>query len=136
MSDGLVHLYKSLRPGGKLTKKPSNFAHLRGHPLCFHPGMWPRVLLAIFIVLQAADGVLTYVAVERFGTQAEGNPLLATWMMLTGAVPALVGAKTMACLCGGLLYVAGVHHVLAGLSVIYLVAAVIPWLRIFATFSF
>lgn len=93
------------------------------------------MLLAIFIVLQAADGVLTYFAVERFGTQAEGNPLLATWMMLTGAVPALVGAKTMACLCGGLLYVTGVHHVLAGLSILYLVAAVIPWLRIFATFS-
>jgi hypothetical protein len=97
--------------------------------------MWPRVLLLIFIVLQAADGVLTYVAVERFGTAAEGNPLLATWMMLTGAAPALVGAKAMACLCGGLLYLAGVHHVLAGLSMLYLFAAVIPWLRIFATFS-
>jgi hypothetical protein len=98
--------------------------------------MWPRVLLAIFLVLQAADGVLTYFAVSRFGAAAEGNPLLATWIMLTGAAPALVGAKTMACLCGGLLYVAGVHHVLAGLSVLYLFAAVIPWLRIFATFSF
>jgi hypothetical protein len=98
--------------------------------------MWPRVLLAIFLVMQAVDGVLTYVAVERFGTVAEGNPLLATWIMLTGAAPALVGAKTMACVCGAVLYVAGVHHVLAGLSVLYLFAAVIPWLRIFATFSF
>jgi hypothetical protein len=98
--------------------------------------MWPRVLLVVFFVLQAADGVLTYAAVERFGPAAEGNPLLVTWMMLTGAAPALVGAKTMACLCGGLLYLAGVHHVLAGLSMLYLFAAVIPWLRIFATFSF
>ena len=97
--------------------------------------MWPRVLLALFIVLQAADGLLTYVAVERFGAQAEGNPLIYTWMMLTGAAPALVGAKTMACLCGALLYMAGVHHVLAGLSMLYLFAAVIPWLRIFATFT-
>ena len=97
--------------------------------------MWPRVLLLVFVMLQAADGLLTYAAVARFGTEAEGNPLLATWIMLTGAAPALVGAKTLACLCGGLLYMAGVHHVLAGLSMLYLFAAVIPWLRVFASFS-
>jgi hypothetical protein len=94
--------------------------------------MWPRALLLIFIVLQAADGLLTYAAVERFGPAIEGNPLLATWMMLTGPEPALIGAKAMACFCGGLLYAAGVHHVLAGLSALYLFAAVMPWLRIFA----
>jgi hypothetical protein len=97
--------------------------------------MWPRALLIVFIVLQAADGLLTYAAVERFGTTVEGNPLLATWIMLTGPEPALIGAKAMACLCGGLLYAAGVHHVLAGLSALYLFAAVVPWLRIFALYA-
>ena len=97
--------------------------------------MWPRALLVLFIVLQAADGLLTYTAVERFGTAAEGNPILATWMMLTGYEAALVGAKTLACLCGGVLYVAGVYHVLAGLSALYLFAAVVPWLRIFALYA-
>ena len=92
--------------------------------------MWPRALLVLFIVLQAADGLLTYTAVGRFGTAAEGNPILATWMMLTGYEIALLGAKTLACLCGGVLYVAGVYHVLAGLSALYLFAAVVPWLRI------
>ena len=94
--------------------------------------MWPRALLVIFIVLQAADGLLTYAAVERFGTVAEGNPILVTWMMLTGSEAALLGAKTLACLCGAVLYVAGVYHVLAGLSALYLFAAVVPWLRILA----
>ena len=97
--------------------------------------MWPRVLLGVFIVLQAADGLLTYAAVERFGPAAEGNPLLATWIMLTGPEPALIGAKAMACFCGVLLYAAGVHHVLAGLSAIYLFGAVVPWLRIFAFYA-
>lgn len=97
--------------------------------------MWPRALLVAFIVLQAADGLLTYVAVERFGPLAEGNPLLETWIVLTGSATALIGAKTMACLCGAVLYLAGVHHVLAGLSVLYLFAAVVPWLRVFAQFS-
>ena len=97
--------------------------------------MWPRALLVLFIVLQAADGLLTYTAVGRFGTAAEGNPILATWMMLTGYEAALLGAKTMACLCGGVLYVAGVYHVLAGLSVLYLFAAVVPWLQILSFIS-
>lgn len=94
--------------------------------------MWPRALLVIFIVLQAADGLLTYAAVERFGTAAEGNPILATWIVLTGSATALIGAKTVACVCGAVLYAAGVHYVLAGLSALYLFAAVVPWLRIFA----
>ncbi|MEO7133902.1 MAG: DUF5658 family protein [Vicinamibacterales bacterium] len=94
--------------------------------------MKPRVWLAIFVVLQLADGMLTYAAIDRFGASAEGNPILATWIMLTGAAPALLGAKLMACACGGVLYVAGVHHVLVGLSALYLFAAVMPWLQIFA----
>ena len=97
--------------------------------------MWPRALLIVFIVLQAADGLLTYAAVERFGMGAEGNPILATWIMLTGSGTALIGAKTLACMCGGLLYAAGVYHALASLSVLYLFAAVVPWLRVFAQFT-
>lgn len=95
--------------------------------------MKPRVWLAIFVALQIADGVLTYAAVERFGTEAEGNPILATWIMLTGAAPALLGAKALACACGAVLYAAGVHGVLNGLSALYLVAAVGPWVHIFMT---
>ena len=98
--------------------------------------MKPRLWLAIFIVLQMVDGVLTYAAVDRFGASAEGNAIIATWIVITGALPALVGAKLLACACGGVLYAAGVHRVLAGLTALYLFAAVVPWLRIFSQFSF
>jgi hypothetical protein len=94
--------------------------------------MRPRLWLVLFVLLQLADGVLTYAAVERFGTAAEGNPILATWILITGAAPALIGAKLIACACGGVLYFAGVHRVLAGLSALYLFAAVMPWLQIFS----
>ena len=94
--------------------------------------MRPRLWLVFFVLLQLADGVLTYAAVERFGTVAEGNPILATWIMITGAAPALIGAKLIACGCGVVLYVTGVHHVLAALSALYLFAAVVPWLQIFS----
>lgn len=95
--------------------------------------MKPRLWLVIFILLQLADGVLTYAAVGRFGTQAEGNPLLATWIITLGAMPAVFGAKLLACACGGVLYAAGVYNVLAGLSTLYLFAAVLPWLHIFSS---
>lgn len=95
--------------------------------------MRPRLWLAIFVVLQMTDGVLTYAAVDRFGASAEGNPILATWIVITGAAPALFCAKALACACGGVLYAAGVHRVLAGLSALYLVFAVLPWLQIFST---
>src|SRR5688572_32349666 len=84
-----------------MEKTPPFFPARRALYLLSLVGMWPRALLLIFIVLQAADGLLTYAAVERFGTSVEGNPLLVTWIMLTGLEPALIGAKTMACLCGG-----------------------------------
>jgi hypothetical protein len=99
------------------------------------PGMKPRLWLAIFVVLQLADGMLTYAAVDLFGPSAEGNPIVATWIVLTGAAPALFGAKLMACACGVVLYAAGVHRVLAGLSALYLFAAVGPWLQIFSQLS-
>jgi len=94
--------------------------------------MRPRLWLALFVLLQVADGVLTYAAIGRFGTSAEGNPLLVTWIMIAGAAPALLGAKLLACACGGVLYAAGVHRVLAGLVALYFFAAVIPWLQIFS----
>jgi hypothetical protein len=50
--------------------------------------MKPRLWLAIFIVLQLTDGVLTYAAVDLYGATAEGNPILATWILIAGAAPA------------------------------------------------
>ena len=97
--------------------------------------MRPRFWLAIFVIMQVADGVLTYAAVEQFGSAAEGNPIVATWIVLTGAAPALVGAKLFACACGGVLYAAGVHRILAALSALYLLAAVVPWLQIVSQFG-
>ena len=94
--------------------------------------MRPRLWLAIFVMLQVADGVLTYAAVETFGPMAEGNPILATWIAFTGAAPALLGAKIMACACGGVLYAFGVHRILAGLSAVYLLFAVMPWLQLYS----
>jgi hypothetical protein len=91
------------------------------------------LVLAIFIVFQVSDGLMTYMAVQAFGIQAEGNPLLVTWMHLAGPGHTLLGAKILACACGVLLYARGVVSVLALLTLLYLWAAIIPWLHVLST---
>lgn len=91
-----------------------------------------RLVILLFLTAQAWDGVFTYVAVHAYGISAEGNALIQTWMYLVGPTTALVGAKLLASLCGVLLYVRGVHHALAGLTVLYMVTAIGPWLLIYA----
>jgi len=94
-------------------------------------GMSPsRLVFAVFLVFQAADGLMTYGAVSIYGGIAEGNPLLQTWIHLVGAGPALFGAKVLASGCGAILYLLGVTRILATLTALYLVAAVIPWLQL------
>jgi hypothetical protein len=95
--------------------------------------MTPQLWLAVFVVLQVADGLMTYAAVGVFGPQAEGNPLLLVWMGMLGYGPALVGAKALACGCGVILYVFGVNRVLASLTALYLFGAVMPWLQVLSS---
>ena len=89
-----------------------------------------HLVLAVFVVLQLADGLITFQAVSLFGPMAEGNPLLVAWISLVGAGPALVGAKLVACGCAAFLYRAGYLRVIAGLATVYLLVAVGPWLHV------
>jgi Domain of unknown function (DUF5658) len=88
----------------------------------------PHLILAMFFVAQAFDGLFTYVAVQAYGVVAEGNVILATWIDLVGLGPALIGAKLLACGCGLLLYCLGLRRALLGLTVFYAAAAIVPWL--------
>ena len=89
-----------------------------------------HLVLAVFVVLQCADGLITFQAVTVFGAVAEGNPLLATWIVMVGAAPALLGAKLVACACAALLHWCGHHRILGGLAILYVVLAIGPWLRV------
>ncbi|HEX6974359.1 MAG TPA: DUF5658 family protein [Vicinamibacterales bacterium] len=87
-----------------------------------------RLIFSIFVVFQLADGLMTYGAVSWFGTMAEGNPLIQTWIHLVGAGPAVFGAKALACGCGAVLYRGGLTRTLAALTGMYSAAAIVPWL--------
>lgn len=91
-----------------------------------HTTFGNAVILA-FLLAQAADGVLTYLGIHTFGHAAEGNPLLAWMMNSLGAGPALATAKLTAASLGSLLHLMTVHRLVAILTGIYLLAAVLPW---------
>jgi hypothetical protein len=91
-----------------------------------------RLVLLLFFVAQVCDGVFTYVAVSAVGIGAEGNALLASWMHAIGPAPTLLVAKLVSIAAGLLVYVRGLHGVLAGLTAFYLAAAVGPWLFVYA----
>ena len=90
-----------------------------------------RLILALFLLAQMCDGLLTYTAVAWLGVVGEGNALLALAMRTAGPGPALLAAKALASGCGLLLYVRGFDGVLSLLTGLYLLAAIAPWLLVF-----
>jgi nitrate reductase gamma subunit len=84
-------------------------------------------VIVLFLLAQAADGVMTYVGVTTFGAHLEANPLLASLMTVFGQGTAVTAAKLVASGLGISLHLVGVHRVLAVLTGIYFVAAVLPW---------
>ncbi len=92
------------------------------------------VVLA-FLVVQALDGVLTYVGLASVGRVAEGNPLVAGLMGTFGLGPGLAWAKIVAGSLGIALHLFGTHRLVALLTAIYVAAAIVPWAAILATVS-
>lgn len=90
-----------------------------------------RLVLLLFLVAQLFDGLFTYVAVSAVGTRAEGNFILATWMNLVGPGPTLFVAKLVAATAGVFVYYRGLHGLLAGLTVLYGLVAIGPWLVVY-----
>jgi|SRR5690348_539401 hypothetical protein len=90
----------------------------------------PRLVLAIFVILQVADGLITFGAVRVFGPAAEGNPVLQTWIQLLGPGVTLLAAKMVACAGAGVLHAAGRQRTLIVLTTLLLLLGVGPWLAL------
>jgi hypothetical protein len=88
-----------------------------------------------FIAVQFLDGVMSYIGVQRIGSQIEANPLLAWYLEIFGPAIAFTGAKLFAIACGGILYLTDRHRWVAALTVVYVVFAVGPWLHVLGTLS-
>lgn len=89
--------------------------------------MFGDTIIIAFLILQALDGIFTYLGLARYGQGAEGNPLISAAMPIVGQAAALASAKLVAASLGAILHVSGVHRIVAALTALYLVAAVVPW---------
>jgi uncharacterized membrane protein len=85
-----------------------------------------RVVI-VFLLAQALDGVLTYVGVASVGHVTEGNPLVASLVATLGLGPGLLSAKLWACGLGAALHLSGTHRLVALLTAIYFLGAILPW---------
>ncbi len=92
-----------------------------------------RLVLLLFLAVQAFDGIFTYVAVRALGPGMESNLLLASWMAAVGPVPTLLAAKSVAAGAGLLVHRHGLHELLAGLTLVYACLAIGPWLYVYVT---
>ena len=84
-------------------------------------------VIVLFLLAQAADGVMTYVGVTTMGAQLEANPILLALMGSLGHGATVAGAKLFAGALGISLHLVGVHRVVALLTAVYVIGAVAPW---------
>jgi hypothetical protein len=89
-----------------------------------------NLAILAFLLVQAADGMLTYIGLVTYGPAVEGNPLLSWGMRVLGAAPALAGAKFAASAFGIVLHLTAVHRTVALLAALYMSAAILPWVEL------
>ena len=87
-----------------------------------------NLAIILFLIVQAADGVLTFVGIKLYGLRMEGNPILGWLMEHTGDGYGLLIAKGVAVFMGGMLHLSQVDRVVMTLAIFYLTIAVLPWI--------
>ena len=93
------------------------------------------LILALFILTQVLDGILTYWGVTQFGLGIESNAWLAALMNAIGPGTALLAAKSLACVCGLVLFSTSSFRVLAAATGWCFGFAVVPWVVLAAAFA-
>jgi hypothetical protein len=58
--------------------------------------LFGNAAVVAFLLVQACDGVLTYIGLVTLGSCTEGNPIVASLMAAFGLGPGLAGAKLVA----------------------------------------
>lgn len=97
--------------------------------------LFGQIALLVFLLMQALDGMLTYIGVHTYGLQMEGNPIVGWLMAVMGEAPALAAAKVTAGFFGIVLHLSAVHEAVAALAAFYLVVAIVPWVAVLFYFG-
>jgi hypothetical protein len=89
--------------------------------------LFGNAAVLVFFVVQCLDGLLTYLGIAQWGPGIEANPLISSAVAAAGPETGLAAAKLMAVGCGIVLHLRRVHHVVALLTALYVVVAIVPW---------
>src|SRR5262249_7287621 len=90
-----------------------------------------QIPVVTFMVVQALDGVLTYLGVHIWGPSVEANPLISSAVSFAGLGTGVALAKLFAVGLGMVLHLRRVHGVVALLTAFYLAVAIVPWAMLF-----
>jgi len=89
------------------------------------------IAVVTFMVVQALDGILTYMGVHIWGPSVEANPLISSAVSFAGVGTGVAMAKLFAVGLGMVLHLRRVHGVVALLTAFYLAVAIVPWAMLF-----
>jgi hypothetical protein len=89
------------------------------------------IAVVTFMVVQALDGVLTYLGVHIWGPSVEANPLISSAVSFAGVGTGVAIAKLFAVGLGMVLHLRRVHGVVALLTAFYVAVAIVPWAVLF-----
>jgi hypothetical protein len=84
-----------------------------------------------FLIAQCLDGAFTYLGVNLWGVGVEANPLIRSAVTYAGPGLGLAGAKLFAVALGIALHLCRVHNVVALLTGVYVIGALVPWAAVF-----
>jgi hypothetical protein len=89
------------------------------------------IAVVTFMVVQALDGILTYLGVHIWGPSVEANPLISSAVSFAGVGTGVAMAKLFAVGLGMVLHLRRVHGVVALLTAFYVAVAIVPWAMLF-----
>ena len=89
-----------------------------------------NISVTCFIIVQLLDWLATFHGLALFGTSVEANPLLRTLMERYDIILVLTAAKVIATIAGSLLHFFQRHLAVAGLTLVYTIFALLPWLKV------
>jgi hypothetical protein len=98
-----------------------------------HNSRFGDIAVVTFMVVQALDGILTYLGVHIWGPSVEANPLISSAVSFAGLGTGVAMAKLFAVGLGMILHLRRVHGVVALLTAFYLAVAIVPWAMLFLT---
>ncbi|MEW5975358.1 MAG: DUF5658 family protein [Acidobacteriota bacterium] len=95
-----------------------------------HQTLLGNFTVVAFILVQFLDGMATYLGLTQFGTSIEANPILRSLMDHYDIVLVLTSAKLFATIAGAVLHLLQFHLLVAALTALYILLAIVPWLEV------